>query len=232
MVRFRTRRRPRNINFFSVPKIWNGECFILGGGPSLNEVDVSRLRGHRVIAVNNAYRLGDWDVMFFGDCEWFPRHKEPLLRFAGLKLCRCPKWEKMPGIKVLETANAPLGRLSEDPDVVLWNKSSGACAINIATLLGARRIVLLGFDMQKYDDSGTPNTEGTVHNWHDEHGFIKQKKITRNPYPDFIKPMGGIALDLKKMGIECVNASTSTALEVFPVVHPDEVLPKSKAVAL
>ena len=49
--------------------MWDGgECFLLGGGPSLHEVDVNRLRGRRVIAINQGYKLGDWiDVLFFGD---------------------------------------------------------------------------------------------------------------------------------------------------------------------
>ena len=54
---------------WTAPRIWDGgECFILGGGPSLAAVDVGQLRGRRVIAVNQAYKLGDWiDVLFFGD---------------------------------------------------------------------------------------------------------------------------------------------------------------------
>ena len=54
---------------WTAPRMWDGgECFLLGGGPSLHEVDVNRLRGRRVIAINQGYKLGDWiDVLFFGD---------------------------------------------------------------------------------------------------------------------------------------------------------------------
>jgi len=63
---------PRDSRLWRVPRLWpGGECFILGGGPSLKDVDMSRLKGHRVIAVNNAFKLADWiDVMFFGDPRW------------------------------------------------------------------------------------------------------------------------------------------------------------------
>jgi len=38
--------------------MWEGEtAFIVGGGPSLLDVDISVLEGKRVIGVNNAYQL-------------------------------------------------------------------------------------------------------------------------------------------------------------------------------
>jgi len=61
--------RPEKPPLWTAPRIWDGgECFILGGGPSLRVEQVSSLQGHRVIAVNQAYKLGNWiDVLFFGD---------------------------------------------------------------------------------------------------------------------------------------------------------------------
>jgi len=54
---------------FKPPQIWkDGIAFILGGGPSLNDVDFDLIKNRRIIGVNNAYQLGDWvDVCWFGD---------------------------------------------------------------------------------------------------------------------------------------------------------------------
>jgi hypothetical protein len=56
-------------DMFNPPKIWKGRvAFILGGGPSLNDVDFALIKEERVIGVNNAYKLGAWvDVCYSGD---------------------------------------------------------------------------------------------------------------------------------------------------------------------
>ncbi len=56
-------------DMFNPPKIWkDGTAFILGGGPSLNEVNFDLIKNERVIGVNNTYRLGAWvDVCYSGD---------------------------------------------------------------------------------------------------------------------------------------------------------------------
>ncbi len=203
---------------WTIPKLWpDGECFILGGGPSLKNIDVSRLRGHRVIAVNNAYQLGDFiDVMFFGDCRWFHLHKKQLLSFAGLKLTTCEQHVKYPGIKVVRR-KTNINGLSNNPGLLAWNLSSGACAINVATLLGVKRIVLLGFDMQKIDGHS---------NWHKDHGTSNNPK--HNPYRKFMSRFAQIAKSLQSMNVECINATPGSALTEFPIVEPETVMPERK----
>ena len=204
----------RNKPIWTVPRIWsNADCFILGGGPSLKEIDVSRLTGSRVIAVNNAYRLGSWiDVLYFGDCRWYNWHKKELLQFAGLKVTTCEQHVDKPGIKVVRRKNAPHG-LQTNPAFLGWNLSSGACAINLAVHLGAKRIVLLGYDMRK--------VEGQC-NFHDDYPHSRNK----DPYKRFLVPFPTIAADLKKKHIECLNACPGSALTVFPIVDPGKVVPR------
>jgi len=57
------------VEMWKPPKIWQGSpAFIIGGGPSVNDVDFSLIKHHRIIGVNNSYQLGDWvDVCWFGD---------------------------------------------------------------------------------------------------------------------------------------------------------------------
>lgn len=205
---------------WKVPKLWpDATCFILGGGPSLNNVDIDRLRGSRVIAVNNAYQLGDWiDVLFFGDCRWYHVHKKRLLDFAGLKVTRCEAHRTQPGIKAIKCMNRVNG-LSKNPSLLSWNLSSGACAINLATLLGVKKIVLLGFDMRKIDNRN---------NWHSEHpGSVNPK---HNPYVRFVKRFTSIAKDLKGLNVECINATPGSGLTDFPIVDPEIVLPEKKEI--
>ena len=51
------------------PKIWEGQtAFIIGGGPSINDLDMDLIKDRRVIGTNNAYQMGGWvDICWFGD---------------------------------------------------------------------------------------------------------------------------------------------------------------------
>lgn len=202
----------RTEGLWRAPRIWpDGDCFILGGGPSLAGVDIDLLRGRRVIAINCAYKLGDWfDALFFADCRWLHSHGKGLLDWAGLKVTTCPQHINKPGIKVMKKRNSPHG-LTTDPSLLGWNLSSGACAINLAVHFGVRRIVLLGYDMKK--------TDGRC-NWHEDYGVNPKK----NPYDRFRQPFVAIAADLDKMKVECLNASPDSALEVFKRVRLEDVL--------
>lgn len=196
---------------WSLPRLWPGaECFILGGGPSLQLVDVEALHGRRVIAVNNAHQAAPWaDVMFYGDGPWLRDHRRALLEFGGLKLTTCRSHVDEPGIRVIDRDMINHG-ISTDPSVVRWNRSSGACAMNIAAHFGVRRITLLGFDMRHVD--------GRKH-WHPD----LPGDIADNPYPRFLEVFPKIAADLAAIGIEVVNATPGSALTVWPIVHPDEL---------
>lgn len=206
-------------DLWTAPRLWpDGECFILGGGPSLEEVDLSLLEGKRVIAVNNAYELGAWDVLLYGDCGWptyegteKKPHKEILLQWAGLKVHPCQNAEKLPGIKTMPRRNRPNG-ICRNPQKLAWNLNSGACAINLAFHFGVKRIVLLGFDLQEVDGR---------HNWHMDHPHADRAKF--NPYERFRQPFPDIARDLEELGVECLNATPGSALDVFPIVTLGEV---------
>jgi len=188
-------------------------AYILGGGPSLNLVDIGRLRGERIIAVNNAYRLADWiDVMYFGDGKWLGWHMKELVAWPGLKVTTCESHKKYPWLCVVEKRNSPWG-ITTNPWHLCWNLNSGSCAINLAVHFGVSKIVLLGFDMRR--------VEGKA-NWHDDH----KNGAKKEPYERHMKPFPDIARDLERLNVECINATPGSALTHFPIVDPEEVLPK------
>jgi hypothetical protein len=197
-----------------VPRLWpDRTCFIIGGGPSVAQLDIDRLRGQRIIAVNNAFKLAPWiDCVFFGDRNWYFWHKTELLAFAGLKVTICEAHLDKPGIKVVKRQNAPHG-ISRDAGVLTWNFSSGGCAINLAVHFGVNRIVLLGFDMKKVDGRC---------NYHNEHP--PRNRPGYDPYPRFLLPFDDIARDLERIDVVCVNATPDSALKAFPMVTLEEEL--------
>ena len=198
-----------------VPTLWPGATvYILGGGPSLNKVDVGRLRGQRVIAVNHAFKKAPWiDVMYFGDRGFYFAEREAIDKFAGLKVTTYRKHGDKPGVLWIKRRTKPYGiRPESEKHLITWNSSSGATAIGLAAHFGASKIILMGFDMRKI---------GGYRNWHSESPVVEKK----DPYKRFLHPFPYIAADLQKMGIECINATPGSAIEQFPIVTPEEVYP-------
>ena len=136
--------------------------------------------------------------------------------FPGLKVTTCEQHVNKKWLKVIKKNNTPSG-LSFDPRVLRWNLSSGAAAINLAVLFGAKRIVLLGFDMKKVEVDGKERE-----NWHDD--YERNPNPKRNPYQRFLAPFPGIAESAKRHHIQIVNATLGSALMVFPIVDPEDVL--------
>jgi len=107
-------------------------------------------------------------------------------------------------------AKGKLSGICEKPDEVAWNRNSGASAINLAYHLGAKRVVLLGYDMRRVD--GEPN-------WHKDHP-AKDK----NPYELYLRHFKTIARDADRLGLEVINCTPNSALTCFPIVPLEEYL--------
>jgi hypothetical protein len=102
------------------------------------------------------------------------------------------------------------GLTTRSGDFISWNRSSGAAAISLAHRLGARRIVLLGFDMRMV---------GGEKNWHNDH--IEKK---HNPFHRHMRSFPAIARDAAALGLEIINATPGSAIKQFPIVPLEDVL--------
>ncbi len=196
-----------------VPKMWpNSTVYILGGGPSLADVDVERLRGQNVIATNDAFLLGRWiPVMYFMDCKWFKWHDTELADWPGIRVTSCRECKDISWIKYLDTGHRT--DLDERPTRLSRGTNAGFGAMALAIKLGAVRPVLLAFDMRVVNGKA---------NWHDNH----QREVSDNIYESqFFKSFAAAKGILKARGIEVINATPGSALPMFPIVSPEEVYP-------
>lgn len=140
---------------------WEGEdAFLIGGGPSLKNFDFSLLEGKNVIGCNDAYHLGPHIVSIcaFGDQKWWQRNKWDLESFPNRIVTNSPTLMPYRLPKNFRKMIRIQHGFSKGGDSLGWNYSTGALAINLATLLGAKRIFLLGYDL---------GVKGPVHHWHD-----------------------------------------------------------------
>lgn len=203
--------------FRTVPRIWDGgTCFILGGGPSLGMIALESLRGRRCIAVNEAFEDAPWaEVMFYGDLKFLrKRRRERLRDFAGLKVTSIERHIDEVGINVVRRDRTTYG-ISEDPTTLVWNLNSGASAMNLAYLLGSRRLVLLGFDMKRVDGRS---------NYHDR--YDAEDTADDRALATFVEPFQAVERDLKRLGCSVVLATPGSALAgavSWPVVYPAEL---------
>jgi hypothetical protein len=227
-----------------VPNIWEGsDVYILGGGPSLTkQFDIpdsvvesvvnktsspnvyspymSKLHDKNVIGINIAYMIGNWiNMVFFGDIGFFLRNEGGLAEFPGLKIT-CHDRVRVNWVKYLPADSSKRIGLSENPGTVCWNYNSGAAAISLAAHLGAKRIILLGFDMK---ESATG-----INHWHDQYnriGAVNSKgRPIITPYETHMKGFPWIRKDALRRGIEIINCCPDSAIESFPKCNLKEIL--------
>ncbi len=193
----------------TVPKLWPESTVIcIASGPSLTDADVEACRGSRVIVVNDNYRKAPWaDVLYAADKEWWLEH-HGVPSFQGLKYAVAEKHPTRPawpnGVQVLR--NTGEVGLESDPTGLRTGWNSGYQAINLAVHLGAKRILLLGYDMQRGPDGRT--------HWFGHHCLDNLRR--ESLYVDFLKRFPTLVNPLQAIGVDVINCSRATALRCFP----------------
>lgn len=214
------------MGFWKAIELWpDSTVFIIGGGESLIGFDYSPIKNYRIIGVNNAYgdlvkktdkkvyyAPRDWvDVCFFGDTRWFEWHRESLKSYSGLIVTSLQNLKSVPWIKCINRSNKE--GIEKNKNLLSWNRCSGLSAINLAVHFGAKKIILLGFDMKKGNGRD---------NYHNDH--LVNADIKYNPYERFMKSVPHIKADADKLGIEIINTCMDSGMDHFPKVPFEEVL--------
>jgi hypothetical protein len=191
----------------SVPRLWPGETVVcLGSGPSLTREDVASCRGRaRVIAIKDSVTLAPWADVLYGcgrdSGGWWAKNGPRLADFAGLRFTLDPKAAAWATV-LRETG---MTGLETDPSGLRTGKNSGFQAINLAVHLGARRIVLLGYDLQR---------TGGRERWFGSHPW--QTRSWSELGLAMIPLFETLVSPLAALGITIINASRETALACFP----------------
>lgn len=199
-----------------VDRLKGGTILCVASGPSLirEDVEYARDKVHATIVTNTTFRLVPWtNVVYAADSPWWAAHLSEVERLSpsaerwtcSLQAARLFKLnyvrpERKPG-------------LSRDASCVHTGTNSGYQAINLAFHLGARRIVLLGYDMQR--------TGGRSH-WHGDH--VGKGLHNGMNFELALQAIPRLAIDLQSEGVEVVNCSRQTAIKSFRRAAIREVL--------
>lgn len=186
--------------------------FIVGGGPSCETQDLSVLDKKHTIVLNKGFKsFPNATALYWCDEDWASKNFDDLqkhpckLRFNAKFHVSQVHFDKntqgLAGCTLLKRT----GDFGIDSDVNhVRGNNSGAHAINLAANMGARKIVLLGYDMRIVD--------GKTH-WHGGYQLAMRPSI----YNDlFIPSINSMAIPLKTMGVKVVNATPNSNLKCFP----------------
>jgi len=185
------------------------------------EQDLSLLHDKRVIGVNQAYKLGPWvDVCWFGDKQWYNKNIPAINSFGGLMITCAAEAQmsrRWPRVHYVGRSKQ-YGIETKRNTHIAWNSNSGASAVNVAYWLGAKKVVLLGFDMK------LPDTGIQTH-WHNDYepAINRKNKELVDPYPRFMVGWPKIKKDADRIGLEIVNATPNSALDIFPFVDLEKL---------
>ncbi len=196
-----------------MPRAWpESTITILGSGPSLTAPDIllASYSSH-LIAINSTYLLAPWaDVIYAPDRRFYDWHPD-VLELPCLKFAFQIEAEGLPGVTVLQRTG--YSGLELRPWGLRSGGHSGYAAINLAVHLGAKHIVLLGYDHSP-DGEGRHHFEGGDH---PDGSHLPDYTVHRDAYDTLVKP-------LAELGITVINASPVSAITAFPRLPLEQAL--------
>lgn len=205
---------------------WAGmPAVIAATGPSLTARQAETVAAKasasdlKVVVVNDAYRLFPFaDILYACDARWWDVHK-------GCPDFRGEKWSShsLKGSGVLDDKRAAADAyglnlvggvgdpgFSFDPEKIHYGRNSGFQAVNLALLLGANPLILIGFDMRG----------GKKNHFFGNHPEGLRQTVS---YTNFIESFRWAAKRLPE-GIKIFNATPDSALDCFPKVSLNDAL--------
>lgn len=187
---------------FAMITAWRAQCTLPNG-----EEHAQQFR-RRVIAVNNAYAVcPNADISYFADKSWFDRHKAApeFVAFAGQKCSIEQTGEQIDDASVHlvrnDSSDAFQGGRASQRNALRTGGNSGFQAVGLAIAAGAKRIILVGYDMH------FPN--GKSH-WHAGHPNPSPEGWYSTLYARAFRDLGTPA------GMEILNASPISLIDVYP----------------
>lgn len=202
-----------------IPKIFSADdrVVIAASGPSLRVEDLSYCRGRvKLIAVNDAWRLAPWgNLLYGGDFRWVDYYNG-VPGFHGEKWTqdeRAAKKYDWNWVKAI-SENNPGNGLSFNPRWIRTGHNSGYQALNLALLMGAQKIFLLGYDMQKADGGRR------------EYFFDDYPAAINLPsdYQIFINKFREAVDSLEHFNAKVINCTPGSAMDCFPMMSLREAL--------
>lgn len=201
--------------YWEVQPEWVGATvFIVGGGPSLLDLDLDVLDGQKIIAINTSYQVVPFaDFLIFSDFRWWDHHRDKVDKFSGRIVCasRSPMDSRL----LMVRRKVPPG-LDQPNDCLPVQFTTATGAMGLAVKLGAKKLVLLGIDGRNGPSGKTHHHK--PHPWDVVQGWQTKQ---RGDLQKMVQP-------LKERGIEVFLASPSDYEDLWPRVELSSLLPNKE----
>lgn len=206
--------------YWAVEPIFKDETVIcLASGPSLTQEICEMIRGRKSIVVNSSCHLAPWaDVLYFTDSSWYEQRRELVANWPGIvvSMSKTAKRELPDKVKRVQGEGDPSVRPVRFPplgsSVIRQGRTSGHTAVSLAIAFGAKRVVLLGYDMRVVAGREHHHSEYTGERDLDQYA------------KDFVPAFNGWNAAARESGVEVVNCTPGSAVTEFSFADLDEVL--------
>lgn len=174
---------------------------VLATGPSMSQAVADSVRGRcTVVAVSDAYRLAPWaDALVSQDRAWWKANPEAL-DFAGRRYRGGAEWQQVRGVEWVKFEGA-----------ITTSSNSGLLACMVAVQMGAKKLLLCGFDM-----GGS-------------HFFGEHPKPLKNTPPHRFEVFKSQFAHFRPRGVEIINCTPGSALTCYPMGTIENSLAQSPA---
>jgi hypothetical protein len=169
-------------------------------------VELARGRA-KFIAINESWRLCPWaDVLYACDGAWWRKHSG-VAAFSGLKVTQEAAAARQFGLMLAKVSRGTNAILT-DGEMIGDGGNGGFQALNLAINWGAKRILLVGYDM----------TLERGEHWHGRH-----PQGLNNPREHNIRRWLS-ARWAAPAGVEVINCNPASALCAYPKMSFEEVI--------
>lgn len=201
--------------------MWQGQtAFCIAGGASLCKEQTKYTIDHKVIAVNDAYKIVPHaNILYACDRQWWEWHNG-CPKFGGYKLQHdhavhddtTGNIPPYPAIDVILSSG--LSGFDDNPARIRTGGNSGYQALHIAMHLGAKKIILLGYDM---------HAKGIKSHWFGEHPNGRQSD---SRYADWLKEFPALQAAATLRNQQIINCTPNSDLKCFPMMSIEDALLK------
>ena len=198
---------------------WRGApAVIVGTGPGAAIEPLEAARGRaKVFAIKSTWRLAPWaDALYGCDRSWWVANLG-VPEFKGLKFSPspavCSVYKDVTKVRLKARAQILTGEIGTiGCGLRSGGGHSGFQAINLAIQFGARRVLLVGFDM---------TLENGAH-WSNDYRGVAQPDAAR--VESWRVALDACAGQFRDLGIDVVNCTMASALKAYPKMRLNEAL--------
>jgi hypothetical protein len=166
---------------------------VLATGPSMSQSVADQVRGRcKVVAVSDAYKLAPWaDALVSSDAAWW-KANPAAVEFNGPKWSAAPDFRQVAGVERFPSADN--------------GSNSGLLACQVAVSMGAKTILLCGFDMRG------------------SHFFGPHQSPLKNTQPARFEVFHRQFARFRPRGVTVLNCTPGSALKHFQMADLEDAL--------